>query len=138
LERTLSLPEGDWFDFWSDAAYRGGQAVAVCAPLERLSVFVRAGASIPLVEHGETAARSLCLRVYPGDYESTLYEDGGHADDYAAGNFRWTYMTTRLRPHGLSMTRRLAGRFAPAFESLTLEIVGLHQPPADVIVDRRS
>ncbi len=42
------LPEGDWFDFWTHDRFTGGQHVQVAAPLDRIPVFVRAGAAIPV------------------------------------------------------------------------------------------
>ena len=42
------LPQGDWFDFYSDKHYAGGQAHLVESPLHRLPVFVRAGGILPM------------------------------------------------------------------------------------------
>ncbi|MDX1993598.1 MAG: glycoside hydrolase family 31 protein [bacterium] len=44
---TVNLPPGDWRDFWTDTAYQGGQAVTLDAPLDRIPVFMRAGAVVP-------------------------------------------------------------------------------------------
>lgn len=44
--RAVYLPEGGWIDFWSGEALEGGQAIEVEAPLDRLPLFVRAGALI--------------------------------------------------------------------------------------------
>jgi alpha-glucosidase (family GH31 glycosyl hydrolase) len=53
--RTLRLPPGDWVDFWSNTPYAGDQTITVSAPLDRIPVFVRAGARIParLAESGK-------------------------------------------------------------------------------------
>ncbi len=42
------LPEGQWCDLWTGEGYQGGETHQIAAPLERIPVFVRAGASIPL------------------------------------------------------------------------------------------
>jgi alpha-glucosidase (family GH31 glycosyl hydrolase) len=47
------LPRGEWRDLWTRQLYNGGQTVAVETPLERIPVFVRAGARIP-VNLGQT------------------------------------------------------------------------------------
>jgi alpha-glucosidase (family GH31 glycosyl hydrolase) len=44
--RRLYLPAGQWRDFWSDAQYTGGQWLEVPAPLDRIPVFMRAGAEL--------------------------------------------------------------------------------------------
>ena len=42
------LPQGTWYDLWTGAAIEGGRTVTVAAPLDRIPVFVRAGAAIPV------------------------------------------------------------------------------------------
>lgn len=54
--RAVYLPTGQhssqWIDFYSGDAYAGGQTIEAEAPLERIPVYVRAGASIELLEDG--------------------------------------------------------------------------------------
>lgn len=47
--RDVYLPRGDWIDFWSGER-KGGEVWlrGVASPLERMPVFVRAGASVPV------------------------------------------------------------------------------------------
>ncbi|MBE2271086.1 MAG: glycoside hydrolase family 31 [Anaerolinea sp.] len=53
-ETTVYLPSGEWRDFWTGAAYAGGTSITLDAPLDRIPVFVRAGARLParLAESG--------------------------------------------------------------------------------------
>ena len=44
----VRLPHGSWRDLWTGTAYSGGQTVTVDAPLDRIPVFVRDGALIPI------------------------------------------------------------------------------------------
>jgi alpha-glucosidase (family GH31 glycosyl hydrolase) len=43
-EREVSLPRGDWIDYWSGERVRGGGELLAPAPLERIPVYVRSGA----------------------------------------------------------------------------------------------
>jgi alpha-glucosidase (family GH31 glycosyl hydrolase) len=43
------LPEGEWIDFWTHERYSGKQTITVDVPLDRIPVYVRAGAEIPVV-----------------------------------------------------------------------------------------
>ncbi|GAA1968112.1 hypothetical protein GCM10009838_28190 [Catenulispora subtropica] len=44
------LPVGaSWTDAWTGQTYEGGQAVTVDAPLERIPLFLRDGATLPIV-----------------------------------------------------------------------------------------
>lgn len=75
--RRVYLPPGEWYDFWSDKPASGPGWVWSEAPWDRIPVFVRAGAVIPLnlaesgclgegMRHADYAGtRNLHLIVYP-------------------------------------------------------------------------
>ncbi len=45
-EREVTLPDGDWIDFWTGRQIAGGGTVLASAPLHRIPVWVRNGALI--------------------------------------------------------------------------------------------
>lgn len=88
-ERTIYLPQGDWFDFWSGERLSGNQQINRAVPLETIPVFVRDGAILPLAQptlHTDDAAsRALDVRVYgDGRHSATLWNDDGSRDGLAA------------------------------------------------------
>src|SRR5208337_1404536 len=90
--RHLYLPAATWYDFWNGALIKGGQAIDTPAPLERLPLFVRAGAILPLGPEeqfaAEKAADPLEVRVYRGaDGDFTLYEDENDTYNYEMGAY---------------------------------------------------
>ncbi len=142
VSRSVYLPAGEWYDFWTNECLDGGQIVEVTAPLERLPLFVKAGAVIPLwpeMNHtGEKPVETLLLRLYPGQHETILYEDKGESLDYEQGQYRWIYITSRWEENTLIVSRRVAGTFEPPYTSVQLEIVGFDEEPSDVRVDRQG
>ena len=46
---SIYLPEGEWRDLWTGTAYHGEQTTMVDVPLDRIPVFARAGARIPVL-----------------------------------------------------------------------------------------
>jgi alpha-glucosidase (family GH31 glycosyl hydrolase) len=42
-EREVSLPRGDWIDYWTGERLRGGVEILAPAPLDRIPVYVRRG-----------------------------------------------------------------------------------------------
>ncbi len=80
------LPEGQWHDFWTGETYEGCQTVAYSVPKDRIPVFARQGAIIPLnldssvtlgsvVGNDVTSYRHLCFRIYPlGDVVYNWYD----------------------------------------------------------------
>ena len=92
-EWSVYLPAAPaWYDFWSGRRYEGKQNVNAAAPLDRLPLFVKAGAILPLGPMqqyaGEKSADELELRIYEGaDGHFTLYEDEGDGYAYEAGHY---------------------------------------------------
>ena len=46
--RTIYLPEGTWFELWTGEKQCGMQTISVSCPIDRIPVFVRDGAAIPV------------------------------------------------------------------------------------------
>ncbi|WP_022891057.1 NPCBM/NEW2 domain-containing protein [Agromyces subbeticus] len=83
VRNGIYLPAGDrWVDFWTGKVHEGGKVInGHPAPLDKLPIFVRAGAVVP---QGITARNAslvpedsaITLTAYPqGDSSFTLYED---------------------------------------------------------------
>ena len=88
---TKYLPKGsDWYDFYTNQRYRGGQDVTLETSIDRAPMFVRAGSILPLAPVMQWAEEhpweSLDIIVYPGaDATFTLYEDEGDNYNYEHG-----------------------------------------------------
>jgi alpha-D-xyloside xylohydrolase len=48
--RSVYLPEGDWYDFWTREVRRGPSVQQVEMPLDRIPLYARANALIPTIE----------------------------------------------------------------------------------------
>lgn len=104
--RKLTLPAGQWWDFWTGKSLEGGRVVTLDAPLESMPLLVRAGAIVPtgpVKQYAdEPSTEPLTITVYPGaDGSFTLYEDDGQSFAYEHGDFaeislRWSDATKTL------------------------------------------
>jgi alpha-glucosidase (family GH31 glycosyl hydrolase) len=97
------LPAGAWYDFWTGARHEGPGGITVDAPLDRLPLFVRAGAIVPMgpvVQH--TAERPLdevTVLIYPdGASRFDLYEDDGRTNAYRRGQYALTAFECAAEP----------------------------------------
>ncbi len=92
-QRTLYLPAGtSWIEIETGRRHAGGQDVTVAAPRERIPLFARAGAIVPLGPEvqwtGEDPQGTLTVHVFTGaDGAFTLYEDQGTDMGYTRGEF---------------------------------------------------
>ncbi len=97
--REVYLPEGSWYDFWTNRRYEGRQLLNRFVDLTTLPLYVRAGTVLPMdpirqyVDEPVTEPTS--LRIYPGaDGSYDLYEDDGTSLGYQRAatftQFQWT------------------------------------------------
>jgi alpha-glucosidase len=138
--RQVLLPRGTWYELDTGQVVAGGEQLTVAAPLERLPVYVRAGAVVPLwpvMQYvGERPVDELRLRVYVGDGESAFYEDAGEGLAYQQGDYRWSYFTVRLLGSGtLVIEWRRTGAYQPPYAQVRVEVIGLSEEPQAVLVD---
>jgi alpha-glucosidase/alpha-D-xyloside xylohydrolase len=91
-ERKLYLPQGIWYDFWTNEKHSGGREVTRPVDLETIPLYVRAGAIVPMGPLKQYTAEKvdgpLDISVYPGtDGAFMLYEDDGISFDYRKGEW---------------------------------------------------
>ena len=90
-KRNVYLPPAAaWYDFWTGKSFTGGQEIEADAPLDRMPLFVRAGAILPMGPQIEYATQDpagpIELRIYRGaDGKFDLYEDAGDGYEYQQG-----------------------------------------------------
>jgi len=107
--RSVYLPAGsDWYDFWTNRRYAGGQRISAAAPIDRIPVFVRAGSILPLGEQVPSTASHQALsevRVYPGrNARFELYDDDGITYGYEKGQGRSAILSWDQGSGKLSVT----------------------------------
>jgi alpha-glucosidase (family GH31 glycosyl hydrolase) len=107
-ERTVYLPPGTWYDYWTGKKYAGGRVIRAAAPLETVPMYVRGGAIIPLGPEmnytGEKPSDPLSFIFYQdekGQAEMSLYEDDGTSPAYKQGVFRRTRVTMSTSNEGM-------------------------------------
>lgn len=96
-KRSVYLPQGEWFDFWSGSAHPGKTRLDIPVPLDRVPIFVKSGTMLPLAEpalHTEDEAGfQLTVQVYGGSPgPAVLYEDDGSPDpEFREVTLRWDH-----------------------------------------------
>ncbi|GAC1362124.1 MAG: glycoside hydrolase family 31 protein [Acidobacteriaceae bacterium] len=146
----VQLPPGVWYDFWTGEQFDRRASVAakdleqrdavlarkplmVTPTLERLPVYVREGAIIPMAplvqSTEETPSGPLTLQVYAGrDCHGEVYQDDGKSFAYRKGVFLRQSFTCTLNPDStltLQISRR-EGSFRPWWKELRVELFGFH------------
>lgn len=107
--RKVYLPKGNWYCFWTDRKYPGTAWHELEAPLERIPLFVREGALLPLARPVECVAPDTCFDVTVKCYgdgcrDFVLYEDDGISCRYRDGEYN-TIRLARLPDGCLDIVR---------------------------------
>ena len=103
------LPKGTkWYDYWKGEIYAGGQTVTADAPRNKMPLFVKAGAIIPVAKPmqytGQMPLDTLEIRIYPGaSGKFDLYEDEGDGYNYEKGEYTITPFVWNNRSRILSI-----------------------------------
>lgn len=114
-ERTVILPKGNWYDFYTGEYVGNGEKITVAPGLDRIPVFVKDGGIIPMMEPRLHAPRSgekinLEIRHYGvSDGSYRLYDDDGETFDYENGIYSWREIKVTRDKNG-----ELQGTLSPA------------------------
>lgn len=100
VARSIYLPRGEWFDFWTGEKAPGAVHLTAHAPLARIPVFVKAGAILPLTATrphvGRREPDTVVLHVWPDDHgHLEWYDDDGRTLAHARGVSERRTITTR-------------------------------------------
>lgn len=145
-ERAVYLPAGVWYDAWSgerivagdERSPEAGGTVRACeAPLDRMPIFIRGGAILPvesLRQHtGESGDGVLRLIVAPdseGRAEGTVYGDAGEGFGYQDGVYWTAEVSARDGRVDLAVTRGEGYREIRWDRVATLQLDGAVSPAA--------
>lgn len=90
--RTVYLPEGNWFCFWTNKKYSGSKEYTVDVPLENIPLYIKEGSLLPLAEPLEFITKDTCFDITVvryGDKSKSfiLFEDDGFTFDFVNDKF---------------------------------------------------
>ncbi|MBN2613146.1 MAG: DUF4968 domain-containing protein [Bacteroidales bacterium] len=140
--RTIYLPYGEWYDYWTGGKTGGARYLNVTTPIEKIPVYVRAGAIIPMQPDmnyiGEKDLSTIILDIFPGDGSFTLYDDDGVSHDYLNGKYALTNITNKITDNSLTITIDYpTGDYALPERNYILKIRLLNQPKS-VSINNKS
>lgn len=105
--RKVYLPEGEWYDFYTEEKYSGGQWIETDADIKKIPLFVKAGAIIPMAQFkGSTAAQNEIdyIKVFKGaDSEFGFYSDSGDGYAYEQGDYLYTTLSWNDKENRLNI-----------------------------------
>jgi alpha-D-xyloside xylohydrolase len=91
-KREVYLPQGYWYNYWTNERLEGGKAYSIEVPLEIIPVFVKEGSMIPVAKPVEFVTKDTVFEVTVKGYgenleELELYEDDGLTFNFEKGEY---------------------------------------------------
>ncbi len=143
--RSVRLPEGTWYDYWTNVQYAGGRSITVEAPLHRIPLFVREGAIIPtqpVVQHtSERPDDPVTFTCYPANLQSTrtYYEDDGISFEYEKGTYSRRTINQWRSLNATTITLSQAkGTFTAKSTQCFIQVMGVGGKPKRVALNGKE
>ena len=112
------LPQGIWFDYWTNKLYSGNQAIDAPVSLQTIPVFVKAGSFIPMInpiQNTEQYSSSKMQLHYYADASvktaaGQMYEDDGKDPNALAnGNYELLHFNAKQKNQNLQIIFKRQG-----------------------------
>jgi alpha-glucosidase len=139
-ERSVYLPKGFWYDYWTGERFEGPISIEVSAPLDTMPIYCRGGSVIPageVVQSCQESQGDILLLIYPdGNGSFLFYQDDGISEDgpYAKTEIQVESDTESI----LIRLDEREGTWNPPVERLVLEVRGLTEAPKKLVVDNEE
>ena len=105
-KRTVILPKGKWYDFYTGAFAGNGEVITVTPGLDKIPVFVKDGGIIPMqppLLHAPKKGEKVDIEFrHYGEKNGSfkLYDDDGETFDYEKGHYSWRLVTMEKNKAG--------------------------------------
>ena len=129
--RRVYLPEGSWYNFWTNEWVSGKKEVWVKTAYDEIPIFVKAGAIIPkypIQQYvGEIENPSLALDIYfkLGKEKSYVYEDAQDGYDYNKGRYSYKTYTLNGKENELLITQHKEGNYETGYDFIKINLIAL-------------
>ena len=152
---SIDLPQGIWFDYWTDKRYTGNQSIQLATQLDRLPVMVRGGSFVPMVEPVQSTddytTKILNLHYYADSSiqsaSGVMYDDDGvNPDAIKINEFEKLTFQAKQKTQQLNISLKRQGQYQtmPARRHLTLlvhnwsksaKVISINDKPIDLVDD---
>src|SRR5690606_28370818 len=129
--KTIYLPHGYWYNYWTNELIEGGMEHQFKTPIDEMPIFIKAGTVLPeypVMQYvTEKWIDELSINIFytDSDLESTIYED--HGDSFAFEQQVYLEKKFKVKGTGLSLEikQETEGLYTESYQYYNLKIIGL-------------
>ncbi|QNL49940.1 DUF4968 domain-containing protein [Olivibacter sp. SDN3] len=139
--KTVYLPQGEWFHYWSNKLFIGGKEYEIETPLDEMPIFIKGGAVIPefpvmqFVDINNVDALKLSVYYTDKEINSFVYEDHGDTFAYEQEIYLEKKFVVKGNKSSLLVNQSKEGLFTERYETYKFHFVGLPFKVKKVMVD---
>ncbi|MFY0624687.1 MAG: glycoside hydrolase family 31 protein [Reichenbachiella sp.] len=139
----IYLPKGKWYDLFDDKAYEGSSETIVECPVEKLPVFVKESAILPMQSsissNQELSSEILELHLYRGSVygEFKFYEDDGNSYGYESGEYYSRTISYYPKTNSLEFSK-VVGIFESHFKKVKVYFHGFNETELEKLPTERE
>lgn len=129
--RRLYLPQGNWYNYWTEEVVEGGKEMWVDADIDSIPMFVKEGAIIPKYPIqqfvGEKKFDEITLDVYfkKGKEISVVYDDAHDGYDYTKGRYSLRTLKMTGKDNQLIIQQHKSGKYNTNYTKFRLKLKGI-------------
>lgn len=133
------FPEGEWYSLYDGKKFPGNNEVILECPVQRLPVFVKGGAILPMKPvkaSTKEPSDTLILHVYLGSHNAsfTYYEDDGSSFEYQKGEYAKRRLEWHADARKIILTKT-EGTYASPITIIKVVIHGLYNQVDEVKIN---
>ncbi len=132
------LPKGYWYYLYTGEKYEGNMEIIIECPLNKLPIFVKAGAILPMQpakSHTQEISTTSVLHFYSGgDSSFTHYEDDGATFDYQNGNFAKRFIENKNSENKIILSA-VEGSFTSLVKKIKLVLHGREENAESIFIN---
>lgn len=113
----IYLPEGVWYDFYTEQAYEGAKWIEIKPEKDKIPVFIKGGAILPMARQFSSAENystdTLEYTYFYSEKPSVnqfYFDDGKKAHTYNSGEFQLIHMNASTEADALVLKIKTAGQ----------------------------
>jgi alpha-glucosidase len=142
-KRTVYLPKGCfWYDFYTMKRYKGGKTIEIETSLDRIPVFFRSGAIVPMTKGVKNLhlqeINKLDLLIEPWENsEFLLYEDDGISNDNIKGKYLKTLISVKSDDYVVIKFNKY-GNYETKVKEFMITLVCIDKAPTKIIFENKE
>lgn len=129
--KVVYLPEGDWYYYFNNTVFSGGQEIEVKTPLDEMPIFIKGGAVMPeypvMQYTDEKKIETLKLNVYFAEGEHRSYGYADHGDTFAYEQN--IYLERRFiqigGAHCTTLLQQREGLYTERYDTYSIYLIGI-------------